>query len=55
MSCLKGSVLRATFYPDAAGTHLGLVDWEPGQHLDVLDAHGNPIYDYQTFNPQVID
>ena len=55
VSCRTGSVLRATFFPDVAGTQLGLVDWEPGLHIDVLDAHGNPIYFYSTFNPQVID
>lgn len=55
VSCVTGSVLRATFYPDVAGTELGLVDWEPDLHLDVLDAHGNPIFNYQTANPQVID
>ncbi|HEX4470660.1 MAG TPA: hypothetical protein VH085_01725 [Nocardioides sp.] len=55
VSCRTGSVLRATFFPDVAGTQLGLVDWEPGLHIDVLDAHGNPIYFYTTFNPQVID
>jgi hypothetical protein len=43
VSCRTGSVLRATFYPDDSTTRVpGVVDWEPGLHLDVLDAHGNP-------------
>ena len=54
VSCRTGSVLRATFYPDVAGTHLGLVDWEPDQHLDVLDAHGNP-FASESVSPDVLD
>jgi hypothetical protein len=53
VSCRTGSVLRATFYPDDSGTSLGSVDWEPGLHLDVLDAHGNPMF--ASVNPQTVD
>ncbi|MGC4109079.1 MAG: hypothetical protein QM747_01300 [Nocardioides sp.] len=55
VNCRTGSLQRATFYPDDAGTILGMVNWEPGEHLDVLDAHGNPVADYTTYNPQVLD
>jgi hypothetical protein len=53
VSCRSGSALRATFYPDDSGTILGSVDWEPGTHLDVLDAHGNPMF--PSVNPQTVD
>jgi hypothetical protein len=53
VSCRTGSVLRATFYPDDSGASLGSVDWEPGLHLDVLDAHGNPMF--PSVNPQTVD
>ncbi|MBV9920458.1 MAG: hypothetical protein JOY78_06345, partial [Pseudonocardia sp.] len=54
VSCLKGSVLEATFTPDEPGAIPGVVDWDPGLRLDVLDAHGNPMLG-SSVSPDVAD
>jgi hypothetical protein len=54
INCRSGSVTSATFTPDDAGVVPGVIDWEPGQHLDVLDAHGNPFAGL-SLSPDVVD
>ncbi|HEX4471087.1 MAG TPA: hypothetical protein VH085_03905, partial [Nocardioides sp.] len=48
VSCLRGAVTKATFSPTTPATFEPWeVDWEPSGHLDVLDAAGNPAFDYR--------
>lgn len=54
VSCLQGSVVRATFTPDDPGATPGVIEWDPGLHLDVLDAHGNPMFG-SYLSPDVAD